>query len=73
MINIRKIYKNFGPLEVLVFVSVLYVVVMLMWTAATRNGVLNKVNNIKSNHKNIVELLNNEINKCSQNSQKQTS
>jgi|TARA_B110000967_G_C18675526_1_gene455337 hypothetical protein len=73
MINIRKIYKNFGPLEVLVFVSVLYVVVMLMWTAATRNGVLNKVNNIKSNHKNVVEFLNIEINECSQNLQKKTS
>ena len=46
---------------------------MLIWTATTRNAVLEKVNNIKSNHKNIVKLLNNEINQCSQNLQKKTS
>ena len=73
MINLRKKFKSFGPLEILVIASVIYVLVMLIWTATTRNGVLEKVNDIKSNHKNVVELLNNEINKCSQNSQKQTS
>jgi len=73
MINIRKKFKNCGPLEVLVFASVFYVVVMLIWTVATRNGVLEKANNIKSNHKNVVEFLNNEINKCSQNLLKKTS
>jgi hypothetical protein len=73
MINIRKKLKNFGPLEALVFASIFYVVVMLVWTAATRNGVLEKADDIKSNHKNVVELLNNEINECSQNNQKMTS
>jgi len=73
MINIRKNFKNFGPLEVLVFASVFYAVAMLVWTATTRNGVLEKANDIKSNHKNVVELLNNEINECDQNTQKKTS
>ena len=73
MINIRKKFKNFGPLEALVFVSSLYVIIMLIWTATTRSGVLEKANNIKSNHKSVVELLNNEINECSQNPQKETS
>ena len=73
MINIRKKFKNIGPLEVLVFASVFYAVVMLVWTATTRNGVLEKTNDIKSNHKIVVELLNNEINECDQNTQKKTS
>ena len=46
---------------------------MLIWTATTRNEVLEKANSIKYNHKNVVEFLNNEINKCTQDSQKQTS
>ena len=66
-------FKNFGLLEILVFLSVLYVVVMLIWTALTREGVLEKVNSIKLNHKNVVELLNNEINKCSQSPENKTS
>ena len=65
--------KNFGLLETLVFASILYVMIMLIWTLMTRDGVLEKANNIKSNHKNVVELLNNEINKCSQNSSGKTS
>ena len=73
MIAIKKIFKNFGPLEALVFTAVFYVVVILVWTAATRNGVLDKANDIKSNHKSVVELLNNEINECSQNNQTKTS
>ena len=72
MINLKKKFKNFGPLEVLVFDSILYVVIMLTWTASTRSGVLEKANDIKSNHKDVVELLNNEINKCSQNTQEKT-
>ena len=47
MINIRKKFKNFGPLETLVIASVFYVVAMLVWTAATRNGVIKKANDIK--------------------------
>jgi len=73
MINLKKKFKNFGPLEILVSASILYVVFMLIWTASTRSGVLEKANDIKSNHKNVVELLNNEINKCSQNTQEKTS
>jgi hypothetical protein len=73
MIYLRKKFKNFGPLEGLVFASVFYVIAMLMWTAATRDEVLEKADDIKSNHKNVVELLNNEINECSQNNQKKTS
>ena len=73
MIDIRKKIKNYGPLEALVFVSIFYVVTMLVWTATTRKGVLEKVNDIKSNHKYVVELLNNEINQCSQNPQQKTS
>jgi hypothetical protein len=73
MINLRKKFKNFGPLEVLVFSSLFYAVIMLIWTATTRNEVLEKANSIKYNHKNVVEFLNNEINKCSQDFQKKTS
>ena len=73
MINLRKKFKNFGPLEALVFASIFYAVAMLIWTATTRSGVLEKANNIKSNHKSVVEFLNEQINKCSQDFQKQTS
>ncbi len=60
MINFRK----FGLLEVLVFFSVLYVVSTLLWTASTRSAVEEKANLIKSNHKTIVDFINNQINKC---------
>ena len=72
MINLRKKFKNFGLLELLVFVSVFYAVSMLIWTATTRNAVLEKANSIKSNHTSVVKLLNNEVNKCSQDLQKLT-
>ena len=65
MIDIRRKLKNFGPLEFLVLSSLFYVVVMLIWTASTRASVLQKANDIKSNHKMIVEFINDEINKCS--------
>ena len=67
MIDIRRKLKNFGPLELLVLSSFFYVVVMLIWTASTRASVLQKANDIKSNHKIIVEFMNDEINKCSSN------
>ena len=60
MINFRKI----GLLEVLVFFSALYVVSTLLWTASTRSAVEEKANLIKSNHKTIVDFINNQINKC---------
>ena len=65
MIDIKRKLKNFGPLEFLVLGSLFYVVTMLIWTASTRASVLQKANDIKSNHKMIVEFVNNEINKCS--------
>ena len=72
MINLQKKFKKFGPLEMLVFTSIFYAVATLIWTATTRNGVLEKANNIKSNHENVVKFLNNQINICSQDLQKQT-
>lgn len=60
MINFRK----FGLLEVLVFFSALYVVSTLLWTASTRSAVEEKANLIKSNHKTIVDFINDQINKC---------
>ena len=67
MINIKRKLKNFGPLEFLVLSSLTYVVIMLIWTASTRSSVLQKANDIKYNHKTIVEFINNEVNKCSSN------
>ncbi len=51
MKDINRKLKNFGPLEVLVLSSITYVVAMLLWTASTRSEVLQKANDIKSNHK----------------------
>ena len=65
MIDIKRKLKNFGPLEFLVFSSLAYVVIMLIWTASTRSSVLQKANDIKTNHKTIVEFINNEVNACS--------
>ena len=65
MIDIKRKLKNFGPLEFLVISSLFYVASMLIWTASTRASVLQKANDIKSNHKMIVEFVNDEINKCS--------
>jgi|TARA_B100001093_G_scaffold332779_1_gene317752 hypothetical protein len=73
MINIKRKLKNFGPLEFLVLSSLFYVVTMLIWTATTRSDVLQKASDIKSNHKMVVELINNEVNKCSSNSDGKTS
>ena len=61
MIDIKRKLKNFGPLELLVFSSLAYVVIMLIWTASTRSSVLQKANDIKFNHKSIVEFINNGI------------
>ena len=65
MIDIKRKLKNFGPLEFLVLSSLFYVVIMLIWTASTRSSVLQKANDIKSNHKTIVEFINNEVSACS--------
>ena len=73
MININRILKNFGPLEILVLSSIAYVVVMLLWTASTRSEVLQKANDIKSNHKSVVDFINTEVNNCSSNEDALTS
>ncbi len=73
MINIRRKLKNFGPLEVLVLSSITYVVVMLLWTASTRSDVLQKSNDIKTNHKSVVDFINGEVNSCSSNKEGITS
>jgi len=65
MIDIKRKLKNFGPLEFLVLSSLSYIVMMLIWTASTRSSVLQKANDIKTNHKTIVEFINNEVNACS--------
>ena len=61
MIDINRKLKNFGPLEILVLSSITYVVVMLLWTASTRSEVLQKANDIKSNHKSVVDFINDEV------------
>ena len=67
MIDLNRKLKNFGPLEFLVISSLTYVVIMLFWTASTRSAVVQKANDIKLNHKTVVEFINNEVNECSSN------
>ena len=67
MIDLNRKFKNFGPLEFLVISSLAYVIVMLIWTTSTRSTVVQKANDIKYNHKTVVEFINNEVNKCSSN------
>ena len=59
-------FKNFGLLESLVIFSAVYVITMLIWTASTRSAVEEKANTVKSNHKQIVDFINSEINQCDQ-------
>ena len=73
MIGIKRKLKNFGPLEALVISSIIYVIVMLLWTASTRSEVLQKASDIKSNHKLVVDFINNEVNICSLNIEGSTS
>ena len=67
MINLSRKLKNFGPLEFLVISSLAYIIIMLIWTASTRSAVVQKANDIKFNHKTVVEFINNEVNECSSN------
>ena len=67
MIDFNRKFKNFGPLEFLVISSLAYVIIMLIWTASTRSAVVQKANDIKINHKTVVEFINNEVNECSSN------
>ena len=64
MIDIKRKLKNFGQLELLVICSILYVISMLTWTALTRSAVLEKSNLIKENHKQVVDFMNDQVNKC---------
>ena len=57
-------FKNFGLLEALVILSVVYVVGMLLWTVYTRPAVEAKATQVTENHKQVVDLINNEVNKC---------
>ena len=57
-------FKNFGLLETLVTLAAVYVVGMLVWTAITRPAVEAKAKQVTENHKKIVDLINNEVNKC---------
>ena len=57
-------FKNFGLLELIVTLSGVYVISMLIWTASTRSSVEAKANLVRDNHNKVVELINNEINKC---------
>ena len=66
MNNFFNKFKNYGLLELLVFSSAVYVVGMLLWTASTRSAVEEKANTVKSNHKQIVDFINSEINNCGQ-------
>ena len=73
MIDINRKLKNFGPLEILVLSSITYVVVMLIWTASTRSEVLQKANDIKYNHKSVINFINDQVNICSSNEKALTS
>ena len=73
MINLSKKLKDFGPLEFLVISSLTYVTIMLIWTGSTRSAVVQKANDIKFNHKTVVEFINNEVNECSSNEDGKTS
>ena len=73
MINVTSKFKNFGPLEILVLSSITYIVVMLIWTASTRSEVLQKANDIKYNHKSVINFINDQVNICSSNEKALTS
>ena len=72
MIDLSRKLKNFGSLEFLVISSLAYVIIMLIWTASTRSAVVQKANDIKFNHKTVVEFINNEVNECSSNENRKT-
>ena len=57
--------KKFGMLELLVILSAIYVLGMLIWTASTRPAVEARAKQVTENHKKVVDLINNEVNRCS--------
>ena len=64
MNGILIIFKNFGMLEFLVIASVAYIIFMLLWTLSSRSWLEEKIEVVRKNHIQIVELINSEINKC---------
>ena len=64
MNGILKKFKNFGMLEYLVIASAAYIIFMLVWTLSSRSGFKEKIEIVRKNHIQIVELINSEINKC---------
>ena len=64
MNGILKKFKNFGMLEFLVIASAAYIIIMLVWTLSSRSGLEEKIETVRKNHIQIVELINSEINKC---------
>ena len=72
MIEIKRKLKNFGLLESLVLSSLAYITIMLLWTATTRSAVVQKANDIKTNHKLVVEFINEQVNECSSNENSKT-
>ena len=57
-------FKNFGMLEFLVIASAAYIIFMLLWTLSSRSGLAEKIEIVRKNHIQIVELINSQINKC---------
>ena len=57
-------FKNFGMLEFLLIASVAYIIFMLLWTLSSRSWLEEKIEVVRKNHIQIVELINSEINKC---------
>ena len=47
-------FKNFGLLQALVLISLIYVIGMLIWTASTRPAVEAKANLVKENHQKLL-------------------
>ena len=64
-------FKKIGILEILVLFSAIYVFSTLIWTATTRSAVEEKANLVKSNHKAIVDFINNQVNNCDNSDKKE--
>ena len=50
--------------EFLVIASAVYIIIMLVWTLSSRSGLEEKIEIVRKNHIQIVELINSQINKC---------
>ena len=57
-------FKNFGMLEFLLIASVADIIFMLLWTLSSRSWLEEKIEVVRKNHIQIVELINSEIKKC---------